>query len=629
MHVRRPSCALFLLSIAASTAFANPCDQREIVQRYVTLRHSNAALRWVLALDHVGQTWSLYPVNGTQVGERDADALRVGVDGVPAFERGKDERVLVLVTSTNPVLYSAVALPGEQRELPAMADLKTFAKLAGGALSRALQLAGTSLHETQIRARETMARIEAAPGPRPTPRPQPPDVEALLQYVGRRLAILKQNTGDTEKALKAVVQITDQLQSEGAHAASYLQTLEIGLVPPPGDWLHERGIGELVRKTPARFRNLEATLAALPDAACVEPYTWLRANAAALIDPLAPSEILAATTRFKTMNDRLRAITEAQHGCQPVTLDTAVSRSETDLLRAVAAWMGQWTPGGPPSAADARALLQQMHDGAATYIGAAKTRDSLVEEADKAHDGHAAAMQVAAALLILSEREQIRRVPEMLGACAAGGVVEVPAGPDPYDWDKINLHKFKLVADAPLASKVERAHRDVSDGRYELSPRHKVAFVVGFGGTWTPLSDETYGLVTVEGKDKKYIGRIQEDSMAGRPAVFLTLLPREWLGESAGIDFGAALSTDKPGFFLGGSVKAFRVARIGGGMSWQEVTRLGAGQTFVKYNADRVVDERSLTAITAVEEIRKRKTFRHGGYVNLTFTIPSLPFFKP
>jgi hypothetical protein len=601
-------------------AIAADCSEPAVVARYLQARCENDAAfdapQRVLTFNHETRRWQseylvrivvdrVVPRRECRVTIVEKAVPRERRDGTAWTYRGRRERVLALVTRTNPMLYSAVSKGGEPRDISELAGLEKVAGLVGGALTggvpapavvpEAVAAAPPATPEDLLTTLEAFGKITRLPRP-PAPPPPPPDwaklADELTERAKARILAGETPLSTVQKALGTLNGALQTLSAEHDRVVSYLQTLEDGRGP---EWLNPPVPQLTAPDIDDRFVALQSALAALASIRfdCVGPYAGVRESAAAW---LAKDPGPGALTQAMVTAKELQAL-DGSSGCV---------RDEIDTFRRIGKALEAPAMSDPLT----RPGLDRLYAAATVYTGAAEGRRVLEEQAAKLLKERPTADATAASLDALRRRESDRAVRIVVEGCPGAGILEVPTRKDIYAWDTVQPFSFELSLDVPESDKVSARRIDPGAASYELEPQAWFRPLVSFGLTRaSSLREPTFGLVKIG--EKEYVERVGEKRRVAVPTAFVSFRPfpgyrRRTAGPllDPAIDFGVGLDVSDPAFFVGGSVRVFFGARLGLGATWQRITALD-GQQEVTVLPDGSIDP-SLVPGAAVRAVRTR-----------------------
>lgn len=615
-------CLLVAATLAPVSMTAHPCTSKVGLEEYLKSQHSGSEVL-VLDLDHHRRSgwWKGWTWNG--------HALATA--GKPDFELGSEDQphlivphrfsgqILVVVTDTNPLLYTTKPIKATEVEREDLANVQQLAGLLGNLAGSALQVSAQR-EAASIDFLTEAAAFEGVPTFDPMfvlPVEAKPDEEVPAEVVKSLTAISDALTKPREAFATAVKALNSSAGSlEGAlssfadtaaQADHYLREVELSRA----ERRFERwpSFAE-VNKAFAELRRARAGLAAT-ELPCADQLTALTEALDVKIRGLSKDPI-AAGQRAKSFDQAVEKLLKSS-GC--------ALRAE---LLEVARWLQTSRPGPSPAHQDVRSKLRPLHTQLSGVLGLAASRTALLKKTDELLAKQAPLGKETQRFAIVAQRQK-----DYLGGqstiCALNhGVLPVPRAESyglDVPWSRFASETFKVTFDPTFAGAVIPTRPSEVEATYELESRPWwFDLDVDLGLIHTDVRDPKFTAVTSplaeEGDDDppKVIGQTGEDSRSGTIAAFATLLP--WQGDRwrFGPQLGVALDTGNPALFLGFSI-GNRYVKLNGGYSWHQVDELRRGQ------------ELGVTEVGSTDDIRTRRTFDGDWYLGLSLSIDNLNFF--
>lgn len=613
--------AILLLPLAATPGFA-ACTASVELETYLKERiqlESNEKLR-VLAFNHndPNNRWLAGIWDGNTLDEKALENdLAFDVNRKPRLSLGGGDKILVVVYNTNPMLF--VVDPGktEEVDVESLAQFKQLTGLLGGVIQSAL----VTNKQFSLKTLTTSDALQ----------PELTGLSELEQIRAELLRILKGRATQVGTQLEEIqtaqgsVQRNSQvLESATFTTRAYLRGLET-----------EQQVPTLVKN----IQNLD-TLAgkiddsarilaekALPRPVCTASYSAANDALGRKLNGFAKDKRVEQELEFEKNLRRLEDNDTTKDNCP------SEDRRILDKLRL---WLDANRPADQASPApkeantlrEMKGILQDYQDQLARVAQVSTVTAQLLTAAPAA----AKVAQTLATLLpretaAISRQDSQGAFPREVCSLSTG-VVQVFKGNPGVRALKFQKRKFAVKASAPLAADLEKRHKDLEAVDYELDSKFFNDFSLGFGVIHTDIASPSWSAVAHEPSGKMVIRQTDEETRAGEAALILSFAPqqRERFAQ-LGFDLGAALDTDNPTALAGLSVSFGRFVRLGGGLITSRIKRLDDGQREFRLLADGTPDPESV--VTKTEDIRKKDTFKEGWYLSLTFSLNSLPFFRP
>jgi hypothetical protein len=616
---------LVAATLAPVSMTAHPCTSKVGLKEYLKFQHLGSEVL-VLDLDHHRRSgwWKGWTWNGHAL----------GTAGKPDFELGSEDQphlivpyrfsgqILVVVTDTNPLLYTTRPVKATEVEREDLANVQQLAGLLGNLAGSALQLsaqrevasiaqateAGSGEATSLLFYRPLVTPADAQPGDEKVPAEVVRSLDAIL-------AALAEPRRDFETAVKALNSSAGSLEralssfaDTAAQADHYLREVELGRAERRFErWPSFAG----VNKAFAELRRARAGLAAT-ELPCADQLTALTEALDVKIRGLSADPI-AAGQRAKSFDQAVEKLVKGGGDC-----------ALRVHLQEVARWLETSRPGPSPANSDVRSKLLPLHTELSGVLGLVVSRTVLLKKADELLAKQAPLGKEAQRFAIVAQRQH-----DYLGGqasiCALNhGVLPVPRaegyGLD-VPWSRFASETFKVTFDPAFAGAVIPTRPSEVEATYELESRPSwFDLDVDLGLIHTDVRDPKFTAVTSplaeegDADPPKVIARTGEDSRSGTVAAFVTLLPWQRGGLRLGPQLGVALDTDNPALFLGLSL-GNRYVKLNGGYSWHDVDELRRGQ------------ELGVTEVGSTDDIRTRRTFEGDWYLGLSLSIDNLDFF--
>jgi hypothetical protein len=530
-----------------------------------------------LVFDHRQRDW----IAGSAI----ADRTEEDVNGIPTVDLGRKERLLVVVTNTNPLLFTVTAQDIKLENVEQFADLKTLAGLIGGNISailavRASQDAVIGISDTAID--RAIKGFDAA----------------AAAYI-------------------AAQPLADCVSEHVFAASSFIQAVEAGrtdeypLAPKKcGDQLLT---GEVVRNVTRTLTSHRKTLvrrcAALPDSIV----------GILAADPTKVDAVTAAITAYKA-NTRL--------------VDCSAWQEEPNLVGVVNAQIvdrieGEIASGGSNLQPLYAELRGDFEEKARVLAALVKGMKAVEEQIVKLIGGAAAMAKAAENLELFRERVfanaiatpapcAIDATARCIGADKLAAFIIVPGGPSRVTrWESLHTRPIKIAADSPYAADVV-TRRTAVDTSYKFRSKLPSIFDLGVAVTRTDLESPVFGAVK-DSEGKTRVAIVDQETRSGRMALMLNIVPlRLWnthkFIEPLGIQIGASPDSAKPGLFWGLSYGLGKYVRVGWGGTSQRVDTLRSETPLGK-------------EIASKDDIRKRQAYKNDHYWSLMISIRALRLF--
>jgi len=550
--------------------FGATAERQYYVQKYCAANNASPActeaVNWppvaTLEFDHITRRWT---ARGDLEQRTEKD-----INGIPTISLKRKEAAVVVVVSTNPLLYSVV--PGEvkQENIEQLADLQKAASLLGATFATVLPTAGVATS-------------------------------------GDPFDIAADNLA-SESGLQPTQCIADKLTRQAFDIASFIEAVErdraalYTLSPPP-----------LCGANPVTSATVRQTWTTLFDApALAKSFCPDAIDAAiALLNGdeagIAANILLYRAAAASPLCVRFAQPLIDDQGQQVLSLNDSI---EQFIIR-------------PIETTSTKAMLDAIKTQRLRGLQKVKTALSGVPEASAKAIASAATVNKAAEQVERFRarvvQNQLRPAQPCAGAkCASSAdiarFIVVPTEATKVRWDKIHTQPLKLSVDTPYAADVVPSRAATVDTLFKARTIDAAAWDIGVAVTSTRLKSPTFGVVD------STIVVTDEESRAGNLAMMFNYLPlKTWASgtpsaiQALGVQIGTGIDTKKPAFFYGISYGLGKYIRIGWGGTSQRVTQLREHE--VGFNP-----------ITK-EELRTRQGFENGHYWSLTISIGSVKLF--
>ena len=601
----------------------------------------------VLTYSHSGHIWaaSRYKCeNGRFTRCRDEIPIEIAVGNAAVLKIRSTDDVRVLVTDTNPLLYTVGQTAATEADSPDVAQLQGFLSLLGGTIGKIFAAssqfdlvvapANATVMATDFQTKRQLLKL--FPDDERVRKEFPSDVaDAINSFnavMRARVAAIAAQYSLLDTARSQLAQRVDEVGAAAGSIRLAVQQLEDGDTPGAG-WANV-GVADLVGSTGSRIAELRqaARAVASSSTACTAPLTQLAEVVGMALKPT-PEATLAATQI--SYDEKLTALLSSTlletQGCDQVM---------AEAIDGVAEQLGRISPTKEGMVGELAKAWTRVRSGARVYVDTAAEVATAREAATKALAAVPTLEDAVSQLAAFEGKLKALRDAANLSSAAVGaecgfrsGIIEVYRGAPKWKWNKVYSEEAKISASKDAIFKnvvlMRPAEQTIA---YKLVPHRTTQFSLSFGLIYTEIVDPSWGAVTDPlDTTKKVIARTDESSRAGQPALLLTLHPwdlkeNRW---SPGLDIGAGYSSGSPGAFLGLSVGLTPYLRLGAGWTWQQVSRLDHSQTEMRFLDDGTVDPESLTVVASKDDILKRTHFEDDYYVSLVFNLSGFQLFKP
>jgi hypothetical protein len=627
MTIRRICLAMAILLLLAPGAVGQTCTPKAALTEYLTFHHPNEDVL-VLDLDHRRRMgwWKGWRWNGhglTPLGEPDFELNSADQPHLMVPHR-QPEDVLVVVTDSNPLLYTTNPVKAEKVDREDLAEIQQLAGLLGNLATSTVQVAGArdallgASPEGEITVAFEVERdwppIFLPPDDFEPELPReevPAEVLASLARIDGALVAPRQEVEvagrELARAAGALEREVGSFNDRVARAETYLREVELSRARAVfADWpAFDAGNAAFASLRAARndLQRSEipcgAQLQALHDALQIK----MRGLST---DPVTQRE----------RREKLRKAIDQLAAPSPCPVDR-------DLKR-VSDWLDDNPPGTEPADAAVLASLQGIDSVLRATLALAAARGELLKKADELLGKQATLGKDAQRFAIVADR-QSRYLGGRPSLCALNhGVLLVPRAESlevDTPWSQLAKETFKVGFDSVSAGTVIATRPAELEAAYQLERRPSwFDFDVDLGLVHTDVASPEFEAVAAatevpEGEEPpKVIAQTGEESRSGTIAAFATLLPWRARSFRIGPQLGVALDTDDPALFLGLSI-GNRYVKVNGGYTWQQIDELAPGQSL------------GVTEVASTDDIRTRRTYDGNWYVGLSLSIDNLNFF--
>ncbi len=527
----------------------------------------------VLVFDHVTSAWSVCHYSPKNAAGMDIvpQPEPLGPDGNPLVLRSGAEKLLILVTNTNPFLYAYESVVHPPQDSADATTLRTLASTLGSAAA------------------------------------------GVGHAAGIRVVIDVKGTKETLDKISKAIRNADDHRLE---ARAFAQGFEFAPTDPPPDDLTPGSIAKDTKDVISALKDARSLRSTLnPDgvpAACFQPW----ADLLSLLGNPGAADVPAMSERDleAVRNELLRAPAWSAPNCLG-TLSR--ERQIIDTLL------------GLTGAAQQQESRKVRDDSTTNLIRITYALDQVIAKEKDIY----ASLSVSEAfsriagdyLGVVAGKYQI--LPRTSIA------VVVPPFPA-QRWLKDNPGTLSIKAEGAVCADCTRLKPTALDKKFLLASRRQNVLGLGFGVVHTTIKDPTFGavhdkdaqVIARTSEDSRSGAIVVTGSLRLISAFSPNSKPR-WAEPC--LDIGAGVDVKKPSLFLGVSVEFLRYVRLGFGQTWQVVNRLDDGLQEAKYGSDGLPVAGTGTTITAAGDIRTRNRVTSRPYVSLSFALDALPFFQP
>lgn len=550
----------------------------------------------VIAYDHIYDKWTVYSWNGKTLTLFKGDAAPSG--DTLKVELPPDTTAVMFVTRSNPFFYRSVAKSITVADSDDVAQLKTFASLAGGFLKSFVKVAG----ENSNRAAKRAVTVDTA------------------QELQRDAIEIDAAAGELERAMKALLAEATTVADRHGQAIAYAQMIELRQEPAgslPDIALMKASAANL-STAGAGVRNAVARLKK-----ALEPYCPdLATDATAALAILDNAEVKKAESDVKAAE---KAVARAKPADRPAKEEELKHKKEDledaiDTAKFKVAMM---------TAASLKCPDSKSH---ILWNEALILLDSNVDEAKKAFQniadvvgGGYAAIKLAGdalakepgAMKIASWLADTATVAEAYGLEAATPACNYIDSPVLVRSGAFTAKTGKKLSGGFTISKtVDPAvatlkHPEPIERKVEVSSTSK--WGLGVGVVYTPLELKSW---TVDATTK-VVSKATEEAISGQTALFVNFHPSraQYRKATFGAQLGFNTSTDKPAIYGGVSMDLGKWLRLGTGYSFHRSKRLGDGL-------------QELAVVPADTTFHTEDYYPGAWYASLSLSIDGIPLFQ-
>lgn len=506
----------------------------------------------VLLYDHFSRTWRAH-------GRLDPERIERDVAGKPTVSLGRHEELIVVVDNTNPLLYTLTAGAATEVDIPELVEVKKLAALLGSNISALVQTMNAEMAD------------------RPSAAPDKPTPFTVLQSAFDRL----------EQASKQVNCSTAVITSQASRAGHFIQRVELGRT---ADYpIGESGKGceglpatDLGAQSDKAFETLSRELMTPDPSLCIP---FLQASERAFGGDF---------SKGKESREEIRKAILDSDATAPVCEEEVKEVTQTLQVPLNEMRNALDPPLGPEELEKRLRKLADPHLGTTKTLVALITRYKEIRTAAAAVLGKRDEVRKAASQVELFERRVRQHLLAKLQNCSDSTLGQCVVTESisrrlvlanefkPVRWDKIQNHSLVLEANAPLASVVVPSRPAKSEAPYSLDSITRKLWGIAASVVTTRIVDPTFTAVSDGAEDPTFtLKKTDKNTRAGGVALLvdyglgLALFPQAstWV-HGLGIEFGAGTDTDQPAFFGGISFRIGRFVRLGGGITYQQVTEL-------------------------------------------------------
>jgi hypothetical protein len=600
----------------------------------------------VLALDHRTGRWHLrHRLQGA-----DEHRVEFSVAGEPTVSLAGNERIVVIVENTNPLLYSMVAAKPSEEDVPELSSIKKLLTTLGGGIASYLKVVGDS------------AVAGAASG------------DPLGDYTKELVVFVE----GLEVPLSMVECRVGEVAVQTSRAIAFIQAVELGqdgtyhLEPPSPPQCVAGGSHTQLPKTEAVAAAFDMVQLLLFSPRHRPETCAARLEAAHTVvtaDPADQAKVRAATSAFeKTLPCGVELLDEALEK-MVAEVEEPLNEAEAAMVevRAHATELKELEDLKTPTAAQKERLRVLREEKAAGSLVQEKFLEAmrLALSDERAYAGRLLEAAKLARMVVDIRKEAegiVAKRDDVLKATAQLEVFErrllrhqlyTFQCPDPQDGSqvvkrcvkpghlddrlilepqlkdvrvtKIQKHAVTVKPDSLYAAKVVATRPAEVTAAYSLDSALRGLWGISASVVYTGLSSPTFGAVTSEDDPmRKVIAITDETSRAGELALLADFRLGRWLAcrstydncrsrsQLFGVELGAGLGDD-PAFLAGISLRPSRSWRLGFGYTYQQVKEL-RGQVLSQ-------------EVASGDDIRTRDHFEGDWYISLSFALESMTLF--
>jgi hypothetical protein len=545
-----------------------------------------------LLFDARNKSWSAF-------WERERLELKFDVAGVPTLRlRPRDAKPLkVIVTNLSPLVYSAKAGTPKEEDLAVITGLKSVLALAGTGVQALLQSAASAPAPGLAAILDGLDQVAFIEKPLPPPPPKAcsipsPDVAGIARAVSERnlrlvelnghMRALEKKLDELSESRNAFIRAQQKAEDGGRVTSSELVSVDLGAVDNAYKLVTDSG-GRLAEDT----------------------------DLLTSCQPLMTSYLtaLASPPDDKVLRALVAEVRATETSCRVPALRSAVTKNAEALVSC----------DSPATSELERALklhVTVMKPHVERLLNARQTEEKVWQAIDRVRTGKEELVSGAATLN--------RQVQRGLVHTWRGVLIKELAvtRPNPtLGWSKVQSHSVVIKAESPYVKNLSLAHGAEEKHEYKLESATGRILGYSIGVIHTPLYESTWTAVTAPGTTTKIIAETKRETRSGDLAAFVTYRFMEHSPANRRVqpivEFGGAVTSARPGFFLGGGLEVLRAGRVGVGWSPQRVTVLSDTQR---------VNE---TVVTSNDDIKTEKRFDvKNWYLSFTFALDSLSLFN-
>lgn len=513
-------------------------------------------------------------------------------DGVPELPIGRNERIITVLTRTNPPLYT-LSKATTFANVPGLEDLSkivnAFGQFVSASASRGLKTSLASVTEQD-------------------------ELKDLTSTITDAYAVTRAVTDDRDFTVRFL-----QYSEEGAQAPALPD-------PFPNEKTTVAKVSEVftaLRKGRNDFATKSGALYGCKDLRDLAQ----RALEALKTPDTADKEIarlgiaIDATSCSDAGKTRLKDILNGK---------LANSTASTTPASDVAASLGSSSPSATTGAqnkpdtkkGDASKIDDPRKGALEVFIDMSDAVMSMMKTADDLLATELVTMQTVTQIQLL------KADPHSFDTCTYTEGVIFADSPDKVAFDKVGTVKVTIAEASPLGATYHRRANGAGDRSYRTANPIARNISIGVGGIYTPLREPTYTAVTdPTNSSQKVIAKTAEKKRAGAVALlgnYLFGTDRAFF--RPGIQVGTGFGSD-PQVFAGFSADLGSILRLGVGVTGQQVKGLASGQTPLAFGADGKPLP-GATVVSSNDDIRTKQRLKGAPYISLTLSLDSLSLFK-
>jgi hypothetical protein len=500
-------------------------------------------------------------------------------DGLPELLLKRNERVITVLTHTNPPLYT-------------LSKTITLTPLPVDDLAKIINALG--------------GFVNASVG-RELP---PPPTGATARTASESKMI--------NKSIEAAYKLAKTVNADKDFAVRFLQYSENGIKGPSRPVPYP-SIGTTAGNVVKVFGDLRTAREAFAgtfeaEYGCKALYDTAKTALAAVQTPAtadAQLALLKATVEASTCQEpgkaRLLAILSGQPAPAASNPELSANLNQTPPTP---------TPNAPQSKPEDRKSLLE------SFINASDIVMSLAKAADDVLATELTVSQSAA------DVQALARQPHSFESCEYTDGLIFADSPDQLAFDKLGTVKVTIAGVSPLGVTYNGHASRTGDRSFRLANPIGRRISVAVGGIYTSLREPTYTAVTDPFDDtKKVIAKTGEKKRTGSVALLGTY---RWLSDDdafrPGLQLGTGFGTD-PLVFFGGSLDIGNILRIGIGISGQQLKSLRGGQVPLGFGPDGKPLP-GASPVKSSDDIRTKQRLVAAPYLSISISLDSLSLFK-